>query len=90
MPYPCSRGDERKSGRARIEPLGAHELLRFLVALVGPAAAAWPRAPFRSEAELVEKLVALVAEVEPESLTLSIPRHRAPPIRPRCSPNPTP
>jgi transcriptional regulator with GAF, ATPase, and Fis domain/tetratricopeptide (TPR) repeat protein/tRNA A-37 threonylcarbamoyl transferase component Bud32 len=64
------RGDERKRGRVRVEPLSGHGLLRFLVALVGPAAAAWSHAASRGEAELLDRVVAVTADVEPESLTV--------------------
>jgi transcriptional regulator with GAF, ATPase, and Fis domain/tetratricopeptide (TPR) repeat protein len=64
------RGEERRSDRARIEPLEGHELVRFLVALAGPPAAAWPRAAFPGERELVERLLARAADVEPDSISL--------------------
>jgi serine/threonine-protein kinase PknK len=59
-------------GKVRvIEPLGAVKRARWLVALVGPAAAAWPLGlDDRTEGELAARVVRLALAREPSSWTL--------------------
>jgi transcriptional regulator with GAF, ATPase, and Fis domain len=63
------RGEERRAARSRIEDLDEHGVARLFVALVGPAAAAWPHASREGDQALVEKLASVVTDVEPESLS---------------------
>ncbi|MEJ1960374.1 MAG: protein kinase [Gammaproteobacteria bacterium] len=49
---------------------------RFLVALVGPAAASWPALRELSEAQLLTRLLELAEDREPESFTLAAIRAR--------------
>jgi serine/threonine-protein kinase PknK len=54
-----------------IADLDDGERARFLVALVGPAAASWPALPDLSEASLLLRLLELAEQSEPESFTLA-------------------
>jgi serine/threonine-protein kinase PknK len=55
---------------------------RFLVALVGPTAASWPALRELSEAQLLNRLLELAEEREPESFTLAAIERGAPPAAP--------
>jgi transcriptional regulator with GAF, ATPase, and Fis domain len=64
---------------SKLGPLDAMARARFLVALVGSPAAAWPALREPSEADLVMRLLALAERSEPESFTLAaIERGTAP------------
>ena len=63
--------DGAGSARGELRDLSGYGRSRFLVTLVGPSAAAWPEAGFTSDAELVARLLAAVAEREPESLVFA-------------------
>jgi len=57
--------------RETIEPLGTLRTARWLVSLVGPAAAAWPlRDDPRSESELVSRALELARVRDPSAFTL--------------------
>lgn len=61
----------RRSEPATLTPLGALERARWLVALVGPAAAAWPIGQaLGSDAELTARLLELARTSDPSSWTL--------------------
>jgi len=64
-------GEATGTARGELRDLGGYGRARFLVTLVGPAAAAWPEAGFGSDAELAERLLAAVVEREPESLVFA-------------------
>ncbi|HEY3667800.1 MAG TPA: protein kinase, partial [Polyangiaceae bacterium] len=66
------RGLAMQDGEARtLGPLDAAARARFLVALVGPAAAAWPALRELDEAQLIGRLLELAEHGEPESFTLA-------------------
>jgi transcriptional regulator with GAF, ATPase, and Fis domain/tetratricopeptide (TPR) repeat protein len=60
--------DGSSVGRGRLGDLAAYGRSRWLVTLVGPAAAAWPAAPVENDAELAARLLAAVVDREPGSL----------------------
>ena len=60
--------DGEQSSRT-IEPLDSLGRARWLVALVGPAAASWT-VPQRSDSELADRLLALASTASPEAWTL--------------------
>jgi len=58
-----------------IVPLDELSRARFLVALVGPAAAAWPALRDLGESRLLARLLELAEQCEPESFTLAAIEH---------------
>ncbi|HYP75009.1 MAG TPA: sigma 54-interacting transcriptional regulator [Polyangiaceae bacterium] len=62
-----------------IAPLDELSRARFLVALVGPAAASWPALRELHEEQLLARLLELAESHEPESFTLAAIEHRAAP-----------
>ncbi|MBX3187004.1 MAG: sigma 54-interacting transcriptional regulator [Labilithrix sp.] len=64
-----------------IAPLDALGTARWIVALVGPPAAAWPR-PRGGEGEIAERLLALASEIAPEAWGIDEVFGRAPAERP--------
>lgn len=69
---------------AELDALGR---ARFLVALVGPAAAAWPALRDWSEERLLVRLLELATEAAPESFTLAAIEQRAPRLLPAAPPS---
>jgi len=67
-----------------IAPLDALSRARFLVALVGPAAASWPALRDLGEEQLLLRLLDLAEQREPESFTLAAIEHGAAPDLPRA------
>jgi transcriptional regulator with GAF, ATPase, and Fis domain len=66
------RGLTAHTGSApTLAELDAPARARFLVALVGPAAASWPALREQSEEQLLTRLLALAEHGEPESFTLA-------------------
>jgi transcriptional regulator with GAF, ATPase, and Fis domain/tetratricopeptide (TPR) repeat protein len=59
---------ERANVVREIPPLDAFETARWIVSLVGPAAASWP-APVEGEGALASRLLALAAAAPPEAWT---------------------
>ena len=60
--------DGTSVGRSRLSALGTYGRSRWIVALVGPSAAAWPSMSVADDAELAARLLAAVAEREAGSL----------------------
>ncbi|HYQ47330.1 MAG TPA: sigma 54-interacting transcriptional regulator [Polyangiaceae bacterium] len=60
-----------------IAPLDELSRARFLVALVGPAAASWPALRELGEGQLLTRLLELATRHEPESFTLATIEHGA-------------
>jgi transcriptional regulator with GAF, ATPase, and Fis domain len=60
--------DGPHAGRGRLTSLAAYGHSRWLVTLVGPAAAAWPAPPVDDDAALAERLLTAVTKREPGSL----------------------
>jgi transcriptional regulator with GAF, ATPase, and Fis domain len=75
--------DGASTGNGRLRDLTAYGRSRWLVTLVGPAAAAWPAPPVDDDAGLAERLLAAVAGREPGSLVWADLEARAP--RPSAS-----
>jgi len=65
------------AGAPAIAPLDELSRARFLVALVGPAAAAWPALRDVREEQLLSRLLELADLREPESFTLAAIEHGA-------------
>ncbi len=65
------RGDALLNRSERLGDLSQLGRSRWLVSLVGPAAAHWPALSVESDHELAERLLSAVEHVEPERLTLS-------------------
>jgi len=68
-----------------LAPLDALSRARFLVALVGPAAAAWPALRDLREEQLLARLLELAETREPESFTLAAIEHDAALDAPRAN-----
>ncbi len=68
-----------------LAPLDELSRARFLVALVGPAAASWPALRDLPEEQLLARLLSLAELREPESFTLAAIEHAAVPELPRSA-----
>ncbi|HEY2409939.1 MAG TPA: sigma 54-interacting transcriptional regulator [Polyangiaceae bacterium] len=65
------RGARASEEALHVSELDVRARARFLVALVGFSAAAWPTLSQLSEGKLLDRLLALCAELEPESISFS-------------------
>ncbi len=65
------RGEPLSGELPPLEELGPLGRSRWLVALVGAAAARWPLPPGLGDSELAERLLSLADSLEPESFTLA-------------------
>jgi transcriptional regulator with GAF, ATPase, and Fis domain len=63
--------DGARAGSATLDELSQYARARWLVRLVGPAAAAWPCGEFPSDAALASSLLAAVETREPASLVFA-------------------
>jgi transcriptional regulator with GAF, ATPase, and Fis domain len=66
------RGRSAAHAEVSLGELDAHGRSGLLMALVGPAAAAWPALTLRSDHELVERLLVVVERVEPDAISYAM------------------
>jgi serine/threonine-protein kinase PknK len=73
------RGASRSDlGEVRIGNLEPVDRLRFLIALVGPAAASWSVGTESTDEELIERILCLASSVDPRGLTVGMLEQREP------------